>query len=610
MSNDCNKCVKVDCNGNEIILQEHVSGSTKCSTVTHGTCQSCHYNPCQCQYPNPEKCTTSVKPKSCSTVQHLQPIIEKSFSPVLRSSGKAIMPQIGHTNALSFLDSEKIPEGAILYHADIGYIEIVSFDETNRLATFRNSIEFVGLQVLQPGEYIPQCVDWIAGIPAYGGASSNIDNGCYLALDFIVPPLNGTAYASFTSTDCFQVGDSIRIDGTVLKVTEITSSTQALLSNVESSSDAGKEITAKNNCSEFLHKVSVIGESNPCDNPVSALTSLIGATSNETCEKGILVPISENQYIGSDGSNRWIAKDFPIQDVQTTFDGCLVLNPSADPQEYPLTLDSVEGFGLYDIVEFSCDSANPARQFSIKAIDGNVITLIPHLFTVNAVENIAADCNGCTLKQVSSCHCSVAFSPESKTGGYDKCHQHNADPNQSPIDVTFAIDQRVGFYTHEVNTDNSGNNPNIQYTNNNPYPVTVEVTANIDGFHRNLIVGASEVNTEFVSRYAFNIQDEDTNQVIGSTNFSIESSGNQMGGATFDTGEGNWMQASTNIFQTGTGVIKARKVLQSGESIDWKFKELFAYRANVLPVAIKVLEDNMCYQMRWFLIAQHTRVLP
>lgn len=371
-------------------------------------------------------CTCQSVASPCGTMSHLQPIVQQLFSPFLKSEGRSLFPEVGGTNLLKFPYVDKLLADSILFNGEIGYIEIVSWDGTNKLATFRNNEDFVGSQVLQSGEYIPDCTDWIITAPVAGvGSSTDTSGACYLAKDYVVPELGSSSVAVFTSTDCFAAGDFIRIDGTALKVLSVISSTQATLSNENSGVDALKEITA-DECGNLLHKVVLIGEESPCENAVTVLDAVQGISDLETCQKGIIVPTAENQVLVSNSQNQFVLGVLPDLDPETTFQGCVTLNPALDPQEYPLTLDDESEFSIDDIVFFDCDAADPPREFLIKDLVGALATLEP-LFEVTAIELISVECEGCKLVSAGCCR-AIEERLITTIEPLDACPDETADP--------------------------------------------------------------------------------------------------------------------------------------------------------------------------------------
>lgn len=378
-----------------VVPNTSCSGSTEVQILASGNTSGVVGSCCDKNICAKPKC--APKP-GCST-NHLPTIKSYEFSPIVKSTSQAIMPDVDLTNVLQFGNSNNIPVGAYLFSNDIGYIEIMSWDNINKLATFRNSSVFDGFQVIQVGEWIPDCTEWTVGIPFIGAGTTPTSDACYLANDLTVPPVGSNVFTSFTSTDCFSNGQFIRIDGVPLKVIDVISSTQAELQNVDASTDALRQITAKD-CDRLLHKVILIGEVSECENEVESLAGILGATNVDTCEKGILVTTLPNQYLGTTETGEWIPKTFPIDIIETPIANCITLNPAADPQEYTVVVQSAANFAVGKVVAFTCD--DEGRTFNIKSITGNTLVLVP-CFTVDAVEIISDNCDSCNLRLAECC---------------------------------------------------------------------------------------------------------------------------------------------------------------------------------------------------------------
>lgn len=342
------------------------------------------------------------RPLKSNQIQHLQPIVESRFSPFLKSSGRTLMPEPGGTNFLQFPEVENIVTGSILYSASIGHLEIISYDTLGRIATFENIAELAGSQPLSPNEFIPDCTEWILTAPTLPitvGTTTGGTGVSFLAKDYVIPMLNTTSVAVFTDTSLFQNGDAIRIDGVTLSVVEVLSTTQALLANNLSETDALREICAEEN-GQLVHQVALIGEQPACQNEVTELSSVIGAVDNSTCEEGIIIPTEENQILVSNAQNRFVLGSLPDVEASTTFEGCITLNPTITT--YSIIVDAIDGFSEGDIVFFDCDAQSPAREFRINNIFARRFDLVP-LFDVLAIELLTNNCDDCRLVNAGCC---------------------------------------------------------------------------------------------------------------------------------------------------------------------------------------------------------------
>jgi hypothetical protein len=379
------------------------NGSTTCS-CTCTVCTANNNNCCSCPTSQFTSCCDNGT-QGCpevEEVQHCPPTSEISTA-VLTTACSFNIPACstpGQEQCVEIIVTEDIskgfPDNTHFYFGKLRLIYKGIDAEKNIIRAYNPCLSCDTAQV---GENIPAQTRFIAFPPeCFTGGGGGGGTTPFLCTDLIVPAVGMTVTVNVTTTSGITLNDIVDIGGSRFQVVSIPTTTQLELQNNGEGGTPGSTIDAGDNCDTV--PIIVISGETPCEqDPVTDLDQVVGCKNDELRK----IDMNEGEVLGKSGGQiKGILLNIPEQ-VCTTFQGCLLLNPALNPQEYPLIVDDATGFQLGDIVFFDCDEDDPKRQFEITDINGTTFTLVPFNFTVTELETIADDCNGCKLVKGECC---------------------------------------------------------------------------------------------------------------------------------------------------------------------------------------------------------------
>lgn len=240
-----------------------------CNRCNRSSCSGCGPVP---YYQNIEMCPED----NCERIYQQQ----FYFSMQVQNSWN--IPQVGGSAILNIPGLKNAEVGTYLHNPNYGYFEIISVDVCNQQIVVQNNGDTTNQPV---GTQIPECTGFIlTDARCCEGGSGGSDCLNAVAVDFTAPVEDVPLTITVTSASGLSVGKTVQIGAGRYELTEVTSDTTIIITNVGDGITPGTPVIARDSAGNFQYCVVQLDQ-NPCTNESVTEGTLM------VCSDGIMVPL-------------------------------------------------------------------------------------------------------------------------------------------------------------------------------------------------------------------------------------------------------------------------------------------------------------------------------